>query len=157
MFLFMRLYCRAILHAKLWWDDYLLAVGRIFLLASTASLTEVFLLGYTTTTFSGPVIGPLNLAADDFRKMALGFSKTSFAFTLLRITKTGWEKSLIIGLTIAINLVFVVHGILVWKASCGLEEPWNILPCWPGTSGLYMNVVGAGRSFLPPDLVILIV
>ncbi|RDW73466.1 hypothetical protein BP6252_07373 [Coleophoma cylindrospora] len=145
MFLVLRLYCRAIRTRTLWWDDYLLIASWVFLLASTSLLTRVFHLGYTTTTFGSNTISPMNFAADDMHKLALGLSKTSFALTLLRFT-SGWSRYLIIVLTVVMNVVFLTHCVLVWRAACGGESSFNFTPCWPASSGAYMNMIGSAFS-----------
>lgn len=153
LFLALRVYCRATRKA-LWWDDYLLIAGWAFLLASTTSITHVFRLGYTTTRFGGDDIMPLNLAADDMHKLALGLSKTSFALTLLRFT-TGWTRYLIVAVTVIMNIMFLTHSVLVWRSSCGNDSKYTFTPCWPSSSGAYMNMIGSGKHERHQEIVCL--
>lgn len=90
---------------------------------------------------------PINLAADDMHKLALGLSKTSFALTLLRFTK-GWPRYVIIAVTVVMNTVFLIHGVLVWRQSCGIPDAYTFTPCWDSSNGAYMNMVGSGMCCL---------
>jgi hypothetical protein len=143
-FLAIRLYCRAIRTKALWWDDYLLVASWAFLLISTSLLTEVFRLGYTTTTFSSDRLSPLNLLADDMHKLSLGFSKTSFGLTLLRFT-TGWSRYVVIVVVVVMNIMFFTHSVLVWRDNCGIKTAYTFSPCWSLSSGAYMNMIGSSK------------
>lgn len=138
IFLTLRLYCRAIRTKALWWDDYLLVAGWMFLLISTAMISHLFHKGYTTTSFGVGYMLPLNLTADDMHKLALGLSKTSFALTLLRFTK-GWPRYVIFVVIVIMNSVFLIHSILVWRQSCGRSNAYTFAPCWDASSGAYMK------------------
>jgi hypothetical protein len=142
IFLTLRLYCRAIRTKALWWDDYLLVAGWMFLLISTAMISHLFQKGYTTTSFGVGYMLPLNLTADDMHKLALGLSKTSFALTLLRFTK-GWPRYVIFVVIVIMNSVFLIHSILVWRQSCGRPNAYTFAPCWDASSGAYMNMIGS--------------
>ncbi|KAI8215276.1 hypothetical protein K4K53_009318 [Colletotrichum sp. SAR 10_77] len=86
IFLALRLYCRAARTRKMWWDDYLLLIGWMFLILADILQTVIYRRGYLVTTLTGPVIMPANLASDTAMKLSLAFSKTSFALTLCRFT-----------------------------------------------------------------------
>ncbi|KAL0933467.1 uncharacterized protein CTRU02_212430 [Colletotrichum truncatum] len=142
VFLGLRIYCRAVRTAKMWWDDHLLVISWVFLLIAVSLQTVIYRNGYLVTTLSGPLIMPVNLSADTFTKLSLAFSKTSFALTLLRFTD-GWAKYVIIITTVIMNAMCIAHSILVWRANCGAPDPHTFEPCWSATSGLWMNMVGS--------------
>jgi hypothetical protein len=145
-FLALRLYCRAARVKQLWWDDYILTVGWAFLLASLCMQTFIFSNGYLITILGGPIVSPVNLASDSTMKMALAFSKTSFALTLLRLTK-GWLKYVVIACAAVMDVTCLTHAVLVWKAPCGQEQlPFHIQPCWAYNSGIQMYMIGSSES-----------
>lgn len=145
-FLALRLYCRAVRTRQMWWDDYLLIIGWCFLMSSLGMQTFIFKNGYLITALGGEVISPVNLASDSTMKMALAFSKTSFALTLLRFTN-GWLRWVIIAIAVVMDLTCLTHAILVWKAPCGQGEgPYHIYPCWDYNSGIQMYMVGSSES-----------
>ncbi|KAK4450271.1 hypothetical protein QBC34DRAFT_297507 [Podospora aff. communis PSN243] len=142
IFLWLRVYCRISYAGKLWWDDVLLITGWALLIISVGLQTRIFLLGYLVTAFGGPEIGPMNLASDTFMKLALAFSKTSFALTVLRIA-TGWTRYVIYFVAFVMNAAMLIHAVLVWRGNCGTPTPWTFEPCWSPDSGIYMNMIGS--------------
>ncbi|KAK3316523.1 hypothetical protein B0H66DRAFT_297192 [Apodospora peruviana] len=142
IFLSLRLYCRASNVGKLWWDDFLLIVGWIFLIVSVGLQTEIFRLGYLVTSLAGGMIGPLNLSSDSCMKLALAFVKTSFALTVLRIA-IGWPRYVIYVAAFIMNVTMVVHAVLVWRANCEVQQDYTFQSCWSSESGIWMNMVGS--------------
>ncbi|KAK1447391.1 hypothetical protein CMEL01_09230 [Colletotrichum melonis] len=126
----------------MWWDDYLLIIGWMFLMIGVSLQTVVFGSGYLVTTLSGPIITPANLASDNAMKLSLAFSKTSFALTLLRIT-TGWLRPVIILITCMTDIMCLVHTILVWRPTCGAESAFSLGSCWSINSSIWMNMIGS--------------
>ncbi|KAF9872408.1 hypothetical protein CkaCkLH20_10235 [Colletotrichum karsti] len=142
IFLWLRIYCRSARTKKMWWDDYLLLVGWTLLLLADILQTVIYQKGYLVTTLTGPIIMPANLASDTAMKLALAFSKTSFALTLLRFT-TGWARYVVITAAFIMNAMCIAHSVLVWTANCGAPDPHTFQPCWSADSGLWMNMVGS--------------
>ncbi|KAF6811312.1 hypothetical protein CMUS01_13294 [Colletotrichum musicola] len=147
IFLGLRIYCRAVRTTKMWWDDYLLIGGWMFLLLATSLQTVIYRKGYLVTTLTGPVIMPANLASDTAMKLSLALSKTSFALTLLRFA-TGWARYVVISAAFVMDAMCIAHSILVWRANCGATDPHTFGPCWSADSGLWMNMVGSIVSAL---------
>ncbi|KAI8297734.1 hypothetical protein K4K59_003224 [Colletotrichum sp. SAR11_240] len=147
IFLGLRLYCRAARTRKMWWDDYLLLIGWMFLILADILQTVIYRRGYLVTTLTGPVIMPANLASDTAMKLSLAFSKTSFALTLCRFT-SGWARWLVIVVAFVMDAMCVTHSVLVWRANCGAPDPHTFQPCWSADSGLWMNMVGSIISAL---------
>ncbi|KAK1507430.1 hypothetical protein CTAM01_02542 [Colletotrichum tamarilloi] len=142
IFLVLRIYCRSVRTRMMWWDDYLLIIGWMFLMIGVSLQTVVFGSGYLVTTLSGPIITPANLASDNAMKLSLAFSKTSFALTLLRFT-TGWLRPVIILITCMTDIMCLVHTILVWRPTCGAESAFSLGSCWSINSGTWMNMIGS--------------
>ncbi|KAF6805920.1 hypothetical protein CSOJ01_09143 [Colletotrichum sojae] len=147
MFLGLRIYCRAVRTTKMWWDDYLLIGGWMFLLLATSLQTLIYRKGYLVTTLTGPVIMPANLASDTAMKLSLALSKTSFALTLLRFA-TGWTRYVVISAAFVMDAICIAHSVIVWRANCGAPDPHTFGPCWSADSGLWMNMVGSIVSAL---------
>ncbi|KAI8273154.1 hypothetical protein K4K60_011263 [Colletotrichum sp. SAR11_57] len=127
IFLGLRLYCRAARTRKMWWDDYLLLIGWMFLILADILQTVIYRRGYLVTTLTGPVIMPANLASDTAMKLSLAFSKTSFALTLCRFT-SGWARWLVIVVAFVMDAMCVAHSVLVWRANCGAPDPHTFQP-----------------------------
>ncbi|KAI1351445.1 hypothetical protein F5Y01DRAFT_283172 [Xylaria sp. FL0043] len=110
VFLSLRVYCKISRSRGLWWDDYVLIAAFITLLLGVAFITSSITLGFADPN---AVIGPsaarqlqihggvqnvlLSLASD--------FSKTSFGFTLLRVTE-GRMRQLVVMLIVLLNIVY---------------------------------------------------
>ncbi|KAJ0271148.1 hypothetical protein Brms1b_013279 [Colletotrichum noveboracense] len=118
IFLALRLYCRAARTRKMWWDDYLLLIGWMFLILADILQTVIYRRGYLVTTLTGPVIMPANLASDTAMKLSLAFSKTSFALTLCRFT-SGWARWLVI--VVAFVMDAIAGSVAIVKA---VESYW---------------------------------
>ena len=144
VFLAARIYCRASHIGHIWWDDACLLVAWVFLITAVGLQTEIFRLGYLVTALTSDAIGPRNLASDSCMKLALAFSKTSFALTVWKIS-SGWTRYVVYVVAAVMNITCVVHAILVWRASCGTEQDFNFQPCWSSDSGIWMNMVGSSQ------------
>lgn len=142
----LRLYCRIVRVKQLWWDDHLLSLGWVFVLLATALLTEMMREGFVQTTITEYQVAKLLLIADNFHKISLGLTKTSFALTLHRVT-AGWIRYLIWSLIGTMNIWLLAHIILAWKPICGptagREPPRLPGSCWKAENGIIINIVGA--------------
>lgn len=119
-------------HSKgVWWDDHLLVLswGMLVLFASTTTYCVHVGLG----SHSGSSIlqqSPLQLGviiATVFSVLGAAWSKTSFAFTLLRITREGsriiyWGIWCVI---ITLNVVLVFNAILQFIWCTPAQMAWN--------------------------------
>ncbi|KAK0619564.1 hypothetical protein B0T14DRAFT_429245 [Immersiella caudata] len=155
-FLWLRVYCRLSYARKLWWDDVLLMVGWALLVISVGLQTRIFKLGYLVTLFGSPEISPMNLASDTFMKLALAFSKTSCALTLLRIA-TGWMRHVIHVVAFVMNAAKLVHAVLARRGNRGTPTPWTFGPCCSPDSGIYMSRIGSSASSLVSLLAVIII
>ncbi|KAI0432621.1 hypothetical protein F5Y09DRAFT_301402 [Xylaria sp. FL1042] len=110
LFLSLRLYCKVSRSRGLWWDDYILIAAFIGLLLGVAFITSSITLGFAD---QNAVIGPA--AARQLQihggvqnvvlSLASDFSKTSFGFTLLRVTE-GRMRRIVVMLIVLLNIVY---------------------------------------------------
>lgn len=119
LFLAARLYCRGIMHKAMWWDDYSLTAGWLFIVATSAVLAHMLTLGYAKTTVTAGALNVLNIVSDNLQKLALGLTKTSFSLTLLRLFDHGWQTWLIMFVLVTTNIYMFLHVILAWTSICG--------------------------------------
>ncbi|KAG7141913.1 hypothetical protein HYQ45_018797 [Verticillium longisporum] len=132
LFLGLRIYCKAVrVRWMVWVDDYLLLAGWAFLVVSSGLLSRLVHLGFGKTLTMTPTMSTVLYCADNTHKLALALTKTSFAVTLLRIA-TGWQIYLIWFLVVSMNIQFLVHIILTWRAICP-RVPGDTTPHLPGT------------------------
>lgn len=94
-----------------------------------------------------PVVLILSYAAGLGGTVAAAWSKTSFAITLLRISK-GWVKWVIWFIIISVNIVLGVSGLILWIQCWPLPKLW--LPdvegtCWPKTTVEAYNTFTSSR------------
>ncbi len=77
--------------------------------------------------------------------VAATWSKTSFAFTLLRLTE-GWMKALIWFIIITTNIAMGLSALFIWVQCTPVQKSWNpFLPgtCWPPTVIVHYNIFSA--------------
>ncbi|KAH9993351.1 hypothetical protein F4779DRAFT_232298 [Xylariaceae sp. FL0662B] len=125
----MRIWCRCRGTRRLWWDDYLLAVSLIFLIANAAMfslLLRVMPVDPNPQFLLGSVYLYSSLA-NTFNPLAQVFSKSSVAISLLRVTNGLWKRSLLVGM-------FVTNGLLLaqlwitWIHDCNEDTGAYELP-----------------------------
>lgn len=124
---------------------------QVFLLASSATITELMRLGFGLTLDFKPVSHTISTVSDDLNKFALALTKTSFAVTLLRVAQ-GWQKWLIWFLIVTMNLLLAVNAITTWMAACdriGIDHYDAALPgCWSVMDSVLIAMVANGMSDL---------
>ncbi|KAL9948401.1 hypothetical protein D7B24_007165 [Verticillium nonalfalfae] len=152
IFLGLRIYCKAIrVRWMVWVDDYLLLAGWAFLVVSSGLLSRLVHLGFGKTLIMTPTMSTVLYCADNTHKLALALTKTSFAVTLLRIA-TGWQIYLIWFLVVSMNIQFLVHIILTWRAICP-RVPGDTTPhlpgtCWEAHEAITLGIFGGFYSAL---------
>ncbi|KAK7453106.1 hypothetical protein Landi51_04101 [Colletotrichum acutatum] len=146
VFLALRIYCKGfIVRWVMWLDDWLLIAGWVFLIASQSFLSEMMKLGFARTYGVTPTMSTVLYCADNCHKISLALTKTSFAVTLLRIA-SGWQKYIIWFLVTTMNIQFVVHIILTWRAVCP-RRPGDTTPhlpgsCWSAEDAITLGIFG---------------
>ncbi|EEY21178.1 conserved hypothetical protein [Verticillium alfalfae VaMs.102] len=152
IFLGLRIYCKAVrVRWMVWVDDYLLLAGWAFLVVSSGLLSRLVHLGFGKTLIMTPTMSTVLYCADNTHKLALALTKTSFAVTLLRIA-TGWQIYLIWFLVVSMNIQFLVHIILTWRAICP-RVPGDTTPhlpgtCWEAHEAITLGIFGGFYSAL---------
>ncbi|ORY59307.1 uncharacterized protein BCR38DRAFT_489040 [Pseudomassariella vexata] len=83
----------------------------------------------------------------DLQSVALGPTKPSFAFTLLRLMPGGWEAKAIWMLIVIMNLQFAVHVMATWQTICGVPSWSDVLHlesrCWTLKQSITFSVFSA--------------
>ncbi|KAF4828196.1 hypothetical protein CGCTS75_v007571 [Colletotrichum tropicale] len=150
-FLCLRIYCKAFrVRWMVWLDDWLLIGGWAFLVASQALLSELMRLGFARTYNVTPMISTVIYAWDNCHKLSLALTKTSFAVTLHRIASS-WERYIIWFLVGTMNVQFIVHIILTWRAICRPTRPGDTTPhlpvsCWRSEDAISLGIFGGFYS-----------
>ncbi|KAI3528921.1 hypothetical protein CABS01_09046 [Colletotrichum abscissum] len=146
VFLALRIYCKGFrVRWMMWLDDWLLIAGWVFLIASQSFLSEMMRLGFARTYGVTPAMSTMLYCADNCHKISLALTKTSFAVTLLRIA-SGWQRYIIWFLVITMNIQFIVHIILTWRAVCP-RRPGDTTPhlpgsCWSAQDAITLGIFG---------------
>jgi len=76
------------------------------------------------------------------------WSKTSFALTLLRLTR-GWLKVVVWFIIISMNLFMGLSALFIWVQCTPIEKSWNPFiagTCWPPAVLVHYNLFSAGMS-----------
>lgn len=146
IFLALRIYCRAVRAGKLWWDDYILTIGWLFVIAASSIVTQIMRDGFADTVMSGADMMLGLRAAHTCQSFSLLFAKMSLAATLLYLS-TGWHTYVlwfIIGSTI---VVYAIQWVLLWRPMCGAETDHD-LPgsCWGTEYASYLNMTVSSKS-----------
>lgn len=101
----------------IWWDDFVLVVGYLFLTAANALITVLQREGFGMTLQFTAHMHTLAVTTDVVNKLALVLTKTSFAITLLRMV-AGWHKGLVWFLVASMWLVVGGNAVTTWFAAC---------------------------------------
>lgn len=120
--------------------------------AECSLISYITSLGYGKHTWDFPLqnLGAFALAVNVTGTLlvtAAIWSKTSFAFTILRLSE-GWMRILVLFLIISMNIAMGVSALLPWVACRPLDKAWSpMLPgeCWPGTTVIHYNMFSGGR------------
>lgn len=154
IFLGLRLYVKLKAHRKLYWDDFLLITSWILLVAfsGTAIYGVQYGLGQhnaRNTYHDGGVHLQLAVVvATTFSVLGAASSKTSFAITLLRLTK-GIMRKVIWFAIISMNIVLVFNVILQFIRCQPTWVAWNSGAggsCWSRSIITYYSVAAAAYS-----------
>ncbi|KAI0137166.1 hypothetical protein BJ170DRAFT_604738 [Xylariales sp. AK1849] len=145
IFLAIRLWAKASRSAGIWWDDGLLILSWTTLIAGNAILTHMLSFGWGTGPLSPPGTDWFYSFSALMDCLALAWSKTSWAVTLLRLTD-GWRRHLAWFAIVSINTVAVVLGIAAFAHACGnLDDgasPQLLGSCWRYTASTALTFAG---------------
>lgn len=140
----LRFYCKLNHGRPLWWDDHVLAVSWVCLLGATISTNLSVSLGLgqrTAVVVQRPredlvKLSQLSIPGSLLSVLAIVWSKTSFAITVMRICD-GWKRIFLWFAILSINLFMITTGILLNVKCTPLDF---ILPGGPGKECLPANI-----------------
>ncbi|KAI0445986.1 hypothetical protein F4803DRAFT_506248 [Xylaria telfairii] len=153
VFLSLRVYCKLSRGRGLWWDDYILLVAFASTLIAVAFITSSIMLGFANPD---AVIGKAAArqlqihggVQNVFFSLASDLSKTSFGFTLLRVTE-GRMKHTVIFLIVTLNIVYFLTIIFTFLKCQPAIYSW--LPadtCWTLWTYIKFAIFGGAYSAL---------
>ncbi|KAK4223788.1 hypothetical protein QBC38DRAFT_486921 [Podospora fimiseda] len=156
VFLGLRVYCKIWRGRGLWWDDHILIASWLAFLGDAVMSQRAFDYGFGKYPCD---INPLNIPKILFQGSGLGasfgifaivWSKTSFAFTILRISKETKIRYFVIALTIIMNIAMTLQFIFVWARCDPVEKLWKFGmaegKCWDSRVTNYYGVFAGSLS-----------
>ncbi|KAK7951075.1 uncharacterized protein PG986_006803 [Apiospora aurea] len=153
VFLGLRCYCRVSRNKYLWWDDYVLILSWAFLVASAINVTYNVSQGFGQHIYNLdprqlPMVGLLAQVDLIFAILGAAWSKTSWAITLLRLSK-GLLHNVILFIAISVNILMglsIVFNFIQCIPSRKLWEPYLEGACWPSQIVPIYSTVSGGTS-----------
>ncbi|KAK3317516.1 hypothetical protein B0T19DRAFT_405206 [Cercophora scortea] len=134
-FMVLRIYCKIWRLGRLWWDDWVLVISWMCFVVDAAMSQIVVDLGFgmypcdiDPRNFRAIAIEGQNVGAS-VGILAVVWSKTSFAITLLRLTE-GKLKAFVWFVIAAMNVVMILEAIIVWVQCTPVSKTWD--PSVPG-------------------------
>ncbi|CAN9173621.1 unnamed protein product [Alternaria alternata] len=149
-FLGIRFYAKMSRKQGLWWDDYILAVSWVLLLAQAAITQAGQQLGFGKRTEDIPVKYLTTVAlgmsvAASISCFASTFSKISFGVTLLRLT-TGYLRWFVWFCIVTLFLIMLPSALATWVQCHPMEKAWNdTIPgtCWDPSHSINYGIFNA--------------
>lgn len=154
IFLGLRLYVKSTTHRQLYWDDFLLIASWLLLVGfSGAAIHGVsYGLGQHDAHFeyndNGQHLQLTVVIATTFSVVGAALSKTSFAITLLRLTK-GIMHNIVWFAIVTMNIVLVFNAVLQFIWCQPTWVAWNSGRggnCWDRNILVYYSVAAAAYS-----------
>ncbi|KAK3689351.1 hypothetical protein B0T22DRAFT_480564 [Podospora appendiculata] len=131
-FVLLRFYCKARYQRAFGWDDYVLALAWILLLASAVIVFMGIRYGFGQHTSEIPLSilfkGTEIISVAEFiGPVTIAVAQTSIALTLLRFARNKWHKRTIWGVIVTVNLTKWTSVILLFASCHPPEKRWNPL------------------------------
>lgn len=154
IFLGLRLYVKLTAHRKLYWDDFLLAASWLALVAFSGTAVNGVHYGLgkhnAQNDFhdNGKELQLTVIIASVFSALGAAWSKTSFAVTLLRLTK-GIMHQIIWFAIVSMNIVLIFNAVLQFLWCQPASAAWNSGrggTCWSKNVIIYYSVAAASYS-----------
>lgn len=164
IFLGLRLYVKLTTHRKLYWDDYLLIASWVTLVAFSGAATHGVSYGlgqhHAQNEYNdgGTQLQLTVVIATTFSVLGAALSKTSFAITLLRLTK-GVMRNIIWFAIVSMNVVLVFNVILQFIWCRPASAAWHSGrggTCWSRDFVVYYSAAAAAYSALMDILLAMI-
>ncbi|PSN68609.1 hypothetical protein BS50DRAFT_599165 [Corynespora cassiicola Philippines] len=136
-FLALRIYAKLSRRHELWWDDHILIVSWILLLAESIVTHMGQSLGFGKRTVDIPVENLSSIAlytsiGASISCFASTGSKISFGFTLLRLTNGPWRMFVWFAI-VTLFVVMIPSALFTWVQCTPREKAWNTFvdgTCW---------------------------
>ncbi|KAK7746331.1 hypothetical protein SLS53_002290 [Cytospora paraplurivora] len=125
-FLGLRLWCKLDRRTGLWWDDRILIVSWVVLLATNIFISVELATGYVVKTWDDRMLILVSISSC-LVTVGQTLTKTAFAVTLLRITES-WQRAVLWFIIASINMLLVVVLIFNWINYCGQSPYWWKMP-----------------------------
>lgn len=155
LFLGTRIYVKCTAHRGLWWDDHFLLASWLMLAAFSASTTYSTTVGLgshvgslATQDYQGASLQLMVIIATVFSVLGAAWSKTSFALTLLRITK-GPVNWLVWVVIISLNVILTFNVIIQFIWCSPSAAAWTAIHgarCWPRAVSVDYTIFAAAYS-----------
>ncbi|KAK2015658.1 hypothetical protein LZ32DRAFT_602306 [Colletotrichum eremochloae] len=156
-FIGLRIYCKVSRARALWLDDYVLVASWWSLLVLCAFVTidvsydfgkhnwDVALDNWPWLLLYANLGGSVSI-------IAAAWSKTSFALTLIRITRESpesWMKRLIWFIILSVNIALGINVLFTWIQCSPIEKTWRSATpgtCWRKSIPVNYNIFAASYS-----------
>ncbi|KAI1496788.1 hypothetical protein F5X99DRAFT_399213 [Biscogniauxia marginata] len=115
-----RVWHRACVQRKLWWDDYLLVVAMVSLFANAVMITEW--ISQSDDAMSTPHYVLIGSLLGTFNSLVLVFSTASLAFMLTRLTPGWWKISMWFNFLVTAGIVYF-QAWSFWFQNCSAPSP----------------------------------
>ncbi|KAK0625877.1 hypothetical protein B0T14DRAFT_599372 [Immersiella caudata] len=159
IFLGLRIYAKRLTGRSLWWDDWIL-LGAWVTIIVTGGLTTTLVvengLGHHSWDLRISDLAAyikIISARATFTLTTLGWTKTSFGITLLRLTK-GRTKAFVWFCIVTINITTFISALVPWIQCEPISKTWNPMEegwCWAPKVGtkvwIGMGAYGALMDF----------
>ncbi|SPO07579.1 uncharacterized protein DNG_10274 [Cephalotrichum gorgonifer] len=127
-----RVYCKLSARHGLWWDDYMIIASWVVLFGLAVVTDQLVRFGYGVHVWDLPpqgtgnsdVVLPLLLSRGVLSSVALAWTKTSFALSLLRVT-SGWTKRAVWIIAVSTNIAMGSCAI-VFMACSPVQAAWDL-------------------------------
>ncbi|KAK0737829.1 hypothetical protein B0T18DRAFT_354511, partial [Schizothecium vesticola] len=154
LFLSLRLYCKYLQSRGLWWDDHVLIMAWLALVADTIVNTINLDLGFglhlsAIPPLAVPTITLLSNVSTSLAFLGAVWSKTSFGMTLLRITD-GKTKAVVWFVMLSMNAAVSASIVVSWVQCDPLPKGWDKGitggRCWDPRVNVYYMMFAAAYS-----------
>ncbi|KAI1646018.1 uncharacterized protein F4817DRAFT_341626 [Daldinia loculata] len=150
-FLGLRMYCKFSRHRGLWWDDHILIFAWACLIVAVGFITSSISLGFTSPAGPQSPEAALRLqihggVQNVFFGLATVMSKTSFGFTLMRVTE-GRMRMFVLFLTVTMNIAVFLYIIFTFFKCKPEVYSWIKGPgCWSTEKYIHYAIFAGGYS-----------
>lgn len=124
LFLVLRIYFKITRRHRLWWDDYILLVCWVILLANDSLIIAEFANGYVLPNSYYDWGQPMRLLitiSSCGTLIGQAWTKTAFGATLLRMSNR-WQRWILWFCIVTMNMYMFVKVLLQWAKVCGDED-----------------------------------